>query len=130
MGEGAGMRANGSVSPTSADPTANAIPSPPPSYGTLDESDVFVCQKTKGGETTLARASSLPSEATQVTLFVHRWYQVEPGLLSWTFPSLRAALDAVQRMKNAIGWCVVSGTGWDDLDCARERGAILVEQLA
>ena len=35
-----------------------------------------------------------------------------------------------QRMKNAIGWCVVSGTGWTDLDAARANGAILVEQLS
>ena len=28
-------------------------------------------------------------------MFVHGWHNVEPGLLSWTFPNLRAALDAV-----------------------------------
>ncbi len=90
---------------------------------TFEESDVFLFPALVEGDTS-------PSlRPTEVTLFVHRWHNVEPGLLSWSFPSLRAALDAVQRMKNAIGWCVVSGTGWADLDAAREDGAILVEQL-
>ena len=124
IGDVAGMRANAAMTRST-----DVAPPAPPSYGELDESDVFVCQKTNG-ETTLAAFARASSISTEVTLFVHRWHQVEPGLLSWTFPSLRAALDAVQRMKNAIGWCVVSGSGWDDLDCARERGAILVEQLA
>lgn len=86
------------------------------------DSDVFVC--TQGSKGEAART------AREVTLFVHEWHNVEPGLLSWTFPSLRAALDAVQRMKNAIGWCVVSGSGWATLDAARASGAVLVEQLA
>jgi hypothetical protein len=98
------------------------VPPSPPSYERLEESDVFVCAPDPSKGTVRA-----PRE---VTLFVHRWHNVEPGLLSWTFPSLRAALDAVQRMKNAIGWCVVSGTGWSDLDSARANGAILVEQLS
>lgn len=75
--------------------------------------------------------ASTPEPVTrEVTLFVHCWHNVEPGLLSWTFRSLRAALDAVQRMKNAVGWCIVSGTGWPDLDAARRAGAVLVEQLS
>jgi len=103
----------------------NALPTlgvPPslPSYERLDDSDVFV-------KPVSPESAKAPRE---VTLFVHGWHQVEPGLLSWTFPSLRAALDAVQRMKNAIGWCVVSGTDWTDLDAARASGAVLVEQLS
>lgn len=120
------MRANASVTTLPVDhtrsPAEASVPSPPPSYGGLEDSDVFVCDAPD--------ASRAAAVSTEVTLFVHRWHQVEPGLLSWTFPSLRAALDAVQRMKNAIGWCVVSGSGWQDLDRARQRGAILVEQLA
>lgn len=90
-------------------------------YDGLEDSDVFECPP----ETRAIAAT----KAREVTLFVHQWHNVEPGLLSWTFPNLRAALDSVQRMKNAIGWCVVSGTGWTDLDVARKSGAILVEQL-
>lgn len=97
---------------------------PPSSAPSLeaDDSDVFVFDAKANGEPV--------RPLRQVTLFVHDWHNVEPGLLSWTFPSLRSALDAVQRMKNAIGWCVVSGTGWTDLDTARARGAVLVEQLS
>ena len=101
-----------------------AVPPSPPSYERLEDSDVFVCEPDPVTPASAKRA------ARQVTLFVHGWHNVEPGLLSWTFPSLRAALDAVQRMKNAIGWCVVSGTGWNDLDTARANGAVLVEQLS
>ncbi|MCW5832881.1 MAG: hypothetical protein KIS78_10770 [Labilithrix sp.] len=100
------------------------MPPSPPSYDGLDDSDVFVCKPDPSAAAAASRA------AREVTLFVHGWHNVEPGLLSWTFPSLRAALDAVQRMKNAIGWCVVSGTGWSDLDSARANGAVLVEQLS
>ena len=103
-------------------PLSNVPPSPP-SYEGLEDSDVFMC--TPDPE----KAAAATRAAREVTLFVHGWHNVEPGLLSWTFPSLRSALDAVQRMKNAIGWCVVSGTGWRDLDTARASGAVLVEQL-
>jgi hypothetical protein len=93
----------------------------PTTYDAIEDSDVFLCET----------AESSPAPAIrEVTLFVHGWHNVEPGLLSWTFPSLRAALDAVRRMKNAIAWCVVSGSGWTDLDSARAGGAVLVEQLA
>jgi hypothetical protein len=93
---------------------------------TFEESDVFMFRPRTSDESAAGHKSPVLSE---VTLFVHRWHNVEPGLLSWNFPNLRAALDAVQRMKNAIGWCVVSGTDWADLDAARADGAILVEQL-
>jgi hypothetical protein len=116
-------------------PMPSAVPTPPPSsrgarqpepapaivYDGSENSDVFLCKE--------ERPRSVPT-VREVTLFVHGWHQVEPGLLSWTFSDLRSALDAVQRMKNAIAWCIVSGTGWNDLDSARASGAILVEQLA
>jgi hypothetical protein len=113
------------LSTTDTLPALGVAPSPP-SYEALEDSDVFVCKRPESDEA----APAAPPRTREVTLFVHAWHQVEPGLLSWTFPSLRAALDAVQRMKNAIGWCVVSGTGWTDLEAARAGGAILVEQLS
>lgn len=91
-------------------------------YDGFEDSDVFLCKDEN-------RPSALPV-VREVTLFVHGWSQVEPGLLSWTFQDLRSALDAVQRMKNAIAWCIVSGTGWEDLDTARASGKILVEQVS
>lgn len=113
-----------SAAPSSSRSERPFVAAAPPSYERLDDSDVFVC------EAHPSRSPESVRSTREVTLFVHGWENVEPGLLSWTFPSLRSALDAVQRMKNAIGWCVVSGAGWDDLDSARADGAVLVEQLS
>jgi len=63
-----------------------------------------------------------------VTLFVYGWESVAPGPLSWAFPNLRAALDAVYKMRNAVAWCICAGTQWSDVDSARAMGAIIVEQ--
>jgi hypothetical protein len=116
--------------PPSARPVAEvaedvAVPPPPPlpSYERLEDSDVFVCTPEPEPESEPAPASTI-----EVTLFVYGWKEVEPGPLWWVFPSLKAALDAVQRMKNAVGWSIVSGNEWDDLDTARASGAVLVEQ--
>jgi hypothetical protein len=98
------------------------VPNAVPSYDLLEDSDVFLKPKPR------APASIPPVASTEVTLFVYGWHNVEPGPLSWVFPSLRAALDAVQRMKNAIAWCIVQGSDWDDLDLARDHGAVLIEQ--
>jgi hypothetical protein len=133
----AARRSSSSPSPSPIAPVVDSQPelaldalaqsSEHPDYDSVENSDVFLCQRPEAGP-----PSSVPAVPAkrEVTLFVHGWHNVEPGLLSWTFPSLRAALDAVQRMKNAIGWCVVAGTGWHDLESARARGAVLVEQLS
>jgi hypothetical protein len=91
-------------------------------------SDVFVCRRS-GAETSADEAAAAAAAAAAaVTLFVYGWENVEPGPLSWVFPSLRAALEAVRTMRNAIGWSICSGTEWADVDVARARGAVLVEQ--
>jgi len=69
-------------------------------------------------------------ETAFVTLFVYGWESVEPGPLSWAFPSLRAALDAVKTMRNAVEWCIVAGSEWVSVDAARAKGAVLIEQNA
>lgn len=91
-----------------------------------DTSDVFVRGNRidDDDEDEAARDAALG-----VTLFVFGWENVEPGPLSWVFPSLRTALDAVRTMKNAIRWCIVSGRDWPSIDVAREYGAVLVEEL-
>lgn len=91
-----------------------------------DTSDVFVRgdRIDEDDEDDAARDAALG-----VTLFVFGWENVEPGPLSWVFPSLRTALDAVRTMKNAIRWCIVSGRDWPSIDVAREYGAVLVEEL-
>jgi hypothetical protein len=69
----------------------------------------------------------------QVTLVVYGWKSVEPGTLSWVFPSVTAAVAAARAMKNAVKWAIVAGKRENDsedeaLDEARASGAVLVEQ--
>jgi hypothetical protein len=84
----------------------------------------------------------------QVTLVVYGWKNVEPGTLSWVFPSVSAAVGAARAMTNAVRWAIVAGKretstgatgdGADEaraqsdakraLDEARARGAVLIEQ--
>jgi hypothetical protein len=81
----------------------------------------------------------------QVTLVVYGWKNVEPGTLSWVFPSVSAAVAAARAMTNAVRWAIVAGKrettagdGADEvraqldakraLDEARARGAVLIEQ--
>jgi hypothetical protein len=93
------------------------------------DSDVFVCRRSSPdyGEEAAAAAKAA---AEGVTLFVYGWESVEPGPLSWAFPSLRAALDAVKTMRNAVEWCIVAGSEWVSVDAARAKGAVLIEQNA
>lgn len=100
----------------------------------VEESDVFVCRRSAPELTPLpvlpgAAGDGAPEQAKTVTLYVFGWHHVEPGPLSWSFPSLRAALDAVRTMRNAAQWCIVSGESWASLDAARVGGAVLIEQL-
>jgi hypothetical protein len=79
----------------------------------------------------------------QVTLVVYGWKSVEPGTLSWVFPSVTAAVAAARTMKNAVRWAIVAGRGRaeseledeegsakrdDALDEARANGSVLIEQ--
>lgn len=68
--------------------------------------------------------------ADEVTLVVYGWHNVEPGTLSWVFPSLTAALNAARAMRNAVKWVVVRGKAMADLADARESGAVLAESAA
>ena len=66
-----------------------------------------------------------------VTLVVYGWHNVEPGTLSWVFPSVTAAVAAARAMKNAVRWAIVAGrreASDDDLIDARAHGAVLIEQ--
>lgn len=87
--------------------------------GEEGHSDVFVC-----------RRSSPDLAPDGVTLFVYGWDNVQPGPLSWVFPTLGTALDAVRTMRNAVEWCIVAGREWASLDVARASGMLLVEQSA
>jgi hypothetical protein len=94
------------------------------------DSDVFVCRRSSPDFAIEAAAAAAQLEASAVTLFVYGWENVEPGPLSWAFPSLRTALDAVKTMRNAIEWCIVAGHEWSSIEAARESGAVLIEQNA
>lgn len=102
--------------------------------GALDseegESDVFVCRRSSPDYSAEAAAAGVAAAAEGVTLFVYGWESVEPGPLSWAFPSLRAALDAVKTMRNAVEWCIVAGSECKTVDAARANGAVLIEQNA
>lgn len=91
------------------------------------DSDVFVCRRSSPDYSAEAAAAAAAA-AEGVTLFVYGWESVEPGPLSWAFPSLRAALDAVKTMRNAVEWCIVAGSEWVSIDAARAKGAVLIEQ--
>ncbi len=69
----------------------------------------------------------------QVTLVVYGWQNVEPGTLSWVFPSVGAAVAAARAMKNAVKWAIVAGKrDTESLDAAlaeaRAHGAVLIEK--
>lgn len=94
-----------------------------------DASDVFVCKRESVNE----RNERLDVDAVlaidpSVTLIVTGWHQVEPGPLAWAFPSMRSALDAVRKMKNAVEWSIVLGRDYESVDDARARGVVLIEQ--
>jgi hypothetical protein len=46
-----------------------------------------------------------------VTLVVYGWQGIEPGTLSWVFPSVESALRAVRALKNAVRWVVITRGG-------------------
>jgi hypothetical protein len=123
--------------------------------GTVDgASGVFVVEREVEREvqpdaSRWARAVGIPKKAKramnplleQVTLVVYGWQSVEPGTLSWVFPSVGAAVAAARAMKNAVKWAIVAGKRENDveeesddgaadsaLEEARARGKVLVEQ--
>ncbi len=71
--------------------------------------------------------AEIPETDASVRLIVHGWHNVQPGTLSWVFPSVEGALRAVHAMRNAVRWAVVRGTNVLDLRVARKRGAVLLE---
>jgi hypothetical protein len=79
-------------------------------------------------------ADALPSSVLEeVTLIVYGWKNVEPGTLSWVFPSMGAALTAAHAMTNAVNWAVVAGSparydGTVDVAAARASGSVLAER--
>ena len=66
--------------------------------------------------------------AREVSLIVYGWHNVQPGPLSWVFPSVRAALSAAKTMRNAVCWAIVAGRHQATaLDEARATGRVILE---
>jgi len=47
--------------------------------------------------------------AREVTLVVYGWQNVQPGTLSWVFPSFGAAMKAANALRNATQWAILDG---------------------
>ncbi len=45
----------------------------------------------------------------EVTLVVYGWHNVQPGTLSWVFPSFDAAMKAASALRNATQWAILGG---------------------
>lgn len=76
-------------------------------------------------------ASVRNSAGSAVTLVIYGWHDSQPGTLAWVFPSLAAALRAVDAMRNAVEWLIVEGKRFFDseVDVAalRRTGGVLIE---
>lgn len=48
--------------------------------------------------------------AREVTLVVYGWQNVQPGTLSWVFPSFSAAMKAANALRNATQWAILDGS--------------------
>ena len=95
------------------------------------QSGVYVLEHARSGEPT--KGKTMIPILEQVTLVVYGWKSVEPGTLSWVFPSVGAAVAAARAMKNAVRWAIVAGrreaaTEDEGLEEARAHGAVLIEQ--
>jgi hypothetical protein len=99
-------------------------------------SGVYVVERRAESAQEKARKAMNPL-LDHVTLVVYGWKSVEPGTLSWVFPSVGAAVAAARAMKNAVRWAIIAGRRENDgddgaedsaLDEARANGAVLIEQ--
>jgi hypothetical protein len=66
-----------------------------------------------------------------VRLIVYDWDGVQPGTLSWLFPSVREALAAAFALKNAERWMIVRSEGGHEASAQelRERGVVVLESV-
>lgn len=58
--------------------------------------------------------------AKEVTLVVYGWSNVQPGTLSWVFPSFEAAIRAARALRNATQWAIMGGSDASGLILAQQ----------
>ena len=93
------------------------------------ESGVFIAAAEVDPAVQLADAKA-KELVDQVTLVVYGWHNVQPGTLSWVFPSVTAAVSAARAMTNAVRWAIVRGrrsTPNLDVEAERASGLVLIE---
>jgi hypothetical protein len=78
---------------------------------------------TESGVYPIAQSPPSLGEANgEVTLVVYGWQNVQPGTLSWVFPSFDAAMKAASALRNATQWAILGGSD--------ASGTILAERSA
>lgn len=93
------------------------------------ESGVFIAAADVSAEV-LAADAKAKELVDQVTLVVYGWHNVQPGTLSWVFPSVTAAVSAARAMTNAVRWAIVRGRRSAtnlDVEAERASGLVLIE---
>jgi hypothetical protein len=76
----------------------------------------------ESGTYPIATHNEAREDAGEVTLVVYGWQNVQPGTLSWVFPSFDAAMRAAGALTNATQWAIMGGSD--------ASGRILAERSA
>ncbi len=94
------------------------------------ESGVFIAAEVVAAPQETKEEARARELVDQVTLVVYGWHNVQPGTLSWVFPSVTAAVSAARAMTNAVRWAIVRGrrsTQNLDVEAERASGLVLIE---
>lgn len=95
----------------------------------MEEASSEATEFLQSGTFPAAARRPMPTLASEVTLVVYGWENVQPGTLAWVFPSLKSAIAAARAMRNAVRWIIVAGQEAVDLATARSGGFVLAESL-
>ena len=81
-----------------------------------------VRRRLSGGKPMESGTYPAATQADEVTLVVYGWHNVQPGTLSWVFPSFAAAMRAASVLRNATQWAILGGRD--------ASGSVLAEKTA
>ena len=96
---------------------ARAMETRPAAAPVIEESPV-----SESGTYPVSPSPRAHREIGEVTLVVYGWHNVQPGTLSWVFPSFDAAMKAASALRNATQWAIMGGRD--------ASGAVLAERSA